>query len=148
MLTWITKLIPAPYLYLGLALAFAAMAGWTWIAQARMEAAQANARAEKTRADGEKTRADTNTAAYLSLATLTKKQNDEIEALKVEGEKRAAVAEAAAQESRHAAIPHLDRSAYYLGLKAPQSGVCDATKELIDGYSKVRALAAAGSVRH
>lgn len=140
MIAWITKFIPMPWLYVGLAIAFAAMAGWTWIAQARMEAAQADARAEKIRADA-------NTGAYLTLAKLTNEQNYAIQRLETAAAMREENAKAAAIKAEQAAKPHADRSTYYLGLKPPQSGQCEAAWELGREYIKTRAVAAAGRVR-
>lgn len=140
MISWLTKLIPMPWLYVGIAIAFAAMAGWTWIAQARMEAAQARERAEKIRADA-------NTGAYFTLAELTKKQTYMITALEEAAQKRAATAKTAAQAARSAAQPHRARQTYYQGLKAPQTGQCAAAGELIREYAKTRAPAAADRVR-
>ncbi|MEO6146537.1 MAG: hypothetical protein ABIT70_05685 [Sulfuriferula sp.] len=141
MLGLLSKITPLYWLYIAAALAFAGVFGWGETMKMERNVARVQAAAEKTRADA-------NTNAYLALAEVTKRQNAAVQTLKDETAAREAKAAQAAQEATRAAIPHQNKSAYYLGLKAPQSGVCDATKELINGYAKDRAHAVAGSVRH
>ena len=138
---FLLNLIPAPYrIMAGLAgLVFLFTLGFGVGVKATVNHYKPKLATEKSKFDAEKLRADANESAYLTLAKLTKTQNDSITTLKLQGEEREKVAIEAVKIASQNAKKHEDKAAYYKSLVVPEvSKQCDYAKGLLNDYVKDR----------